>query len=242
MATTAPPGTPPAVAAITQPAAGSAPPATPPLTAAPPAAAAAAPPPPAAAQPTPGQVAAAAADDPANDRRLPENLRKRVSAFRDQMRQRAEAAESQSQTHQARVTALETELQAVRAAETMKIAMVQAGVKEIDYAWHQLSNELARLKADKSPEAADKLKNFDVAVWAADLRKTKPYLFGEQVVPATSPAPGAAPGAAPTPAVVAGQVTAAGQVDARTMDPAAFRKRMDDLGVRYTGSAPPMKR
>lgn len=230
-ATPAAPATP--AAAITQPAAVAPPAATAPLTA---------PPPAAGAQPTPAQVAAAAADDPANDRRLPENLRKRVAQFRDQMRTRAETAETQARTHQERVTVLEGQLQAARAEEALKIQMVQSGVKEIDFAWHQLSNELARLKADPSPEAKEKLKNFDVASWAAELRKTRPYLFGEQVVPATSPGPGSPAGAAPTPAAVTGQVTEAGQVDARTMDPKAFRARMDQLGVRYTGYSSPMKR
>lgn len=219
-------------AAITQPAAGSQPAVTPPLTAAPPVGA----------QPTPAQVAAAAADDPANDRRLPENLRKRVAQFRDQMRGRAEAAETQARTHGERVTALEGQLQAQIAAEGMKIQMVQAGVKEIEFAWHQLSLELARLKADPSPEAKEKLKTFDVSVWAAELRKTKPYLFGEQVVPATSPAPGAPAGAAPTPAAVTGSVAGAGAFDARTADPKAFAARMNELGIRYTGSGSPMKR
>jgi len=218
-------------AAITQPTAGAQPAPTAPLTA----------PPPTAGQPTPAQVAAAAADDPANDRRLPENLRKRVAQFRDQMRGRAETAETQARTHQERVTALEGELQAQRAAETMKIQMVQAGVKEIDFAWHSLSNELARLKADPSPEAKEKLKTFDVAAWATELRKTKPYLFGEQVVPATSPAPGAPAGAAPTPAAVTGGVTTPG-ADARNLPPDEFRKRMGELGVRYTGYSSPMKR
>lgn len=228
-ATPAAPATP--AAAITQSTAGAQPQATPPLTA----------PPPAGAQPTPAQIAAAAADDPANDRRLPENVRKRVAQFRDQMRGRAEAAETQAKTHQERVTALEGQLQAQVAAEQMKIQMVQAGVKEIDFAWHQLSNEIARLKADSSPEAKEKLKTFDVAAWAAELRKTRPYLFGEQVVPATSPAPGAPAGAAPTPAAVTGGVTTPG-TDARNLPPDQFRKRMDELGVRYTGYSSPMKR
>lgn len=222
------------------------PPAAPAPSSPPPAAAVVTPPlsaaPPPAAPASPAQVAAAAADDPANDRRLPEALRRRVAAVRDQARQRAEAAETLANTRGERVTALEGEIQAIRAAETLKISMVQQGIKEIEFAWHLLSGELARLKADPSPEAKEKLKTFDVATWAAELRKTKGYLFGEQVVPATSPGPGSPAGAAPTPAAVTGAVAGAGTFDARTAPSDAFRKRMEELGVRYTGAGAPMRR
>lgn len=198
---------------------------------------------PAGAQPTPAQIAAAA-NDPANDRRLPEHVRQRVVKFRDEMRGRADAAEAQARTHADQVTSLTSQLAAQRAAEGMKIQLVQAGMREIEFGWFKLEATLAALKADPSPEAQAKLKAFDVAAWAAEQRKAQPFLFGEQPVPATTPGPeGAAPApGAPDPAAVTGNAAGAGSFDARTADPKAFRERMEKHGFRYTGSGPPMKR
>jgi hypothetical protein len=214
-----------------------------PAPAAPPAAAVAPTPAPAGTQPTPAQIAAAA-NDPTNDRRLPEHVRQRVVKFRDEMRGRADAAEAQARTHADQVTSLTSQLAAQRAAEGMKIQLVQAGMREIEFGWFKLEATLAALKADPSPEAQAKLKAFDVAAWAAEQRKAQPFLFGEQPVPATTPGPeGAAPvPGAPDPAAVTGNAAGAGSFDARTADPKAFRERMEKHGFRYTGSGPPMKR
>jgi hypothetical protein len=227
MATTAPPAAAPAATpapatAPTAPAA-PAPAATPPI--------GAHPTPPAAATP-PGQQPAV--DDPVNDRRIPDATRRRLNKLRDDMRARADAAEQQATQHQQQVTTLQGQLRAAQEAEKLKIAMVRAGVQEVDFAWHLLSAELSAMRDSQDPAVKEQLAKFDVATWAATLKTTRPYLFGQQPVPATSPAQPHAPApAAQTPGAVTGQAAAAGAVDLRKATPEQMRQRMSELGINY---------
>lgn len=226
--------------AATAPPAGAAPaatlaPATPAPSPAPAAAAAAAPTPGAPANPAVAAAAAAAADDPINDRRLPDATRRRLNKLREDMRHRADAAEAQVTQHQQQVQTLQGQLKAAQEAEKLKIAMVRAGVQEVDFAWHLLSAELAAMRDSQDPAVKEQLAKFDVATWAANLKATRPYLFGQQPVPATSPAQPHAPAPpAQTPGAVTGQAAGAGAIDLRKATPEQMTQRMAELGIPYT--------
>lgn len=226
MATTSPP--PAAPAAPSAPAAAPATPATPPIAAAPIGAPPSTPAAPVAA------AAAAAADDPVNDRRIPDATRRRLNKLREDMRARADAAEQQATQHQQQVTTLQGQLRAAQEAEKLKIAMVRAGVQEVDFAWHLLSAELAAMRDSQDPAVKEQLAKFDVATWAANLKATRPYLFGVQPVPATSPAQPHAPApAAQAPGAVTGQAAAAGAVDLRKATPEQVKERLAQHGIQY---------
>lgn len=222
MATTSPPAAPaatpaPAVAPATP--AAAAPPAIQPAAATPPVAA-------------PGQQPAV--DDPVNDRRIPDATRRRLNKLRDDMRARADAAEAQATQHQQQVTTLQGQLRAAQEAEKLKIAMVRAGVQEVDFAWHLLSAELAAMRDSTDPAVKEQLAKFDVATWAATLKTTRPYLFGQQPVPATSPGQQHAPApAAQAPGAVTAATAAAGSRDMRKATPDEMKSRMAELGINY---------
>jgi len=192
------------------------------------------PPAPAPAQPAATPPAPAAVDDPINDRRLPDATRRRLNKLRDDMRARADAAEQQATQHQQRVTTLEGQIRAAQEGEKLKIAMVRSGVQEVDFAWHILSAELAAMRDSQDPAVKEQLAKFDVATWCANLKATRPYLFGQMPVPATSPAQPHAPAPAPqAPGAVTGQAAAAGAVDLRKATPEQMRARMAELGIPY---------
>lgn len=219
MATTSPPA---AAAATPAPAAAQPIPAGP---ASPPPAAPAAP----IASPPPAQV-----DDPINDRRLPDATRRRLNKLREEFRTKAEVAEQQAAQHQQQVTTLQSQIRAAQEGEKLKIAMVRSGVQEVDFAWHILSAELAAMRDSQDPAVKEQLAKFDVATWCANLKATRPYLFGQMPVPATSPATPHAPAPAPqAPGAVAGAAAAAGAVDLRKATPEQMRQRMAELGIPY---------
>lgn len=223
--------------AATAPPAGAAPATSAPATPAPspaPAAAAATPAPGTPQNPGVAAAAAAAADDPVNDRRIPDATRRRLNKLREDMRARADAAEQQATQHQQQVTTLQGQLRAAQEAEKLKIAMVRAGVQEVDFAWHLLSAELAAMRDSQDPAVKEQLAKFDVATWAANLKATRPYLFGVQPVPATSPAQPHAPApAAQAPGAVTGQAAAAGAVDLRKATPEQVKERLAQHGIQY---------
>jgi len=189
---------------------------------------------PAPAQPSAVPPVPAAVDDPINDRRLPDATRRRLNKLRDDMRARADAAEQQATQHQQRVTTLEGQIKAAQEGEKLKIAMVRSGVQEVDFAWHILSAELAAMRDSQDPAVKEQLAKFDVATWCANLKATRPYLFGQMPVPATSPAQPHAPAPAPqAPGALTGQAAAAGAVDLRKATPEQMRARMAELGIPY---------
>lgn len=173
-------------------------------------------------------------DDPINDRRLPDATRRRLNKLRDDMRARADAAEQQATQHQQQVTTLQSQIKAAQEGEKLKIAMVRSGVQEVDFAWHILSAELTAMRDSQDPAVKEQLAKFDMSTWCANLKATRPYLFGQMPVPATSPGQPHAPAPAPqTPGAVAGAAAAAGAVDLRKATPEQMRQRMAELGVPY---------
>jgi hypothetical protein len=216
--------------------------ATPPAPAGAPAVAAA----PAQAQ-QPGRPAAAPGDDLITNRALPEATRRRIAAFRSELTNKLTETERAKADAEAQLAAIKQQVDVMKAEEQMKLDLVRSGIgpKHFEFAWYQLKQKIAEMAKDPSPEAKDKLAKFDVTSWAAEQRQASPFLFGEQVVPATTGATGGAPQPAPmTGGAVAGQTGAAGSFDARSANATDFAKRMRDMGIDYKGGSnvPPIQR
>lgn len=194
--------------------------------------------------PTPAPPApAASVAELENDRKLSDAQRKKLRAAREDMTARTTAAEQARIAAEQQAATYQAQLEQFRAQQSMREDMIRDGVKELDFSWHLLQQHLAGLAADKTPEGEAKLKAFDLKAWCAELRKTRPYVFGEAVVPATTGAtpPGGAPPAAPGPGAVAGAVGDASAVDARTLTPQQLEERYRSLGPAVRGAGPAMR-
>lgn len=129
------------------------------------------------------------------------------------------ASEYRKQLEQARA-----EADAIRAEMHLRTVAAGVGVQDIDYAIMLLTREVEKL----TPEDAEK---FDERGFFEGLRKSKPLLFGEAVVPATT---GTGTGGAPTPPkpnTVASQTAANGKVDARKMNPQQYAELLRARGI-----------
>lgn len=116
------------------------------------------------------------------------------------------------------------EADAVRAEMHLRTVAAGAGIQDIDYAIVLFSREVEKM----TPEEAEQ---FDEKAYFSGLRQTRPLLFGEAVVPATT---GTGTGGAPKPPAP-NQVTAAngqnGKVDARKMDNRAYNDLLAKRGI-----------
>lgn len=129
------------------------------------------------------------------------------------------ASEYRKQLEQARA-----EADAIRAEMHLRTVAAGVGVQDVDYAIMLLTREVEKL----TPEEAEK---FDERGFFEGLRKSKPLLFGEAVVPATT---GTGTGGAPTPpkpSTVASQNAANGKVDARKMNPQQYADLLRARGI-----------
>jgi hypothetical protein len=120
--------------------------------------------------------------------------------------------------------AAHAEVDAIRAEMHLRTIAAGVGVQDVDYSIMLLTREVEKL----TPEQAAQ---FDERAFFEGLRKTKPLLFGEQVVPATTGVGGGSPPKPPAP----GQVTAAaasnGRVDAKKMNPQEYQALLRSRGI-----------
>lgn len=128
---------------------------------------------------------------------------------------------------QAQRRKLQRTLEAKEAEFAIRESAVAKGAKDVDYVVRLIQRELEG-KDEKALAAFDEGKFYD------NLRQSRPYLFGETVVPATT---GTGVGAAPS-APKAGNVQAAqgaaGKTDARSMSQDEFQKLMRARGFSAT--------
>lgn len=116
------------------------------------------------------------------------------------------------------------EVDAIRAEMHLRTIAARVGIQDIDYAIHLFSQDVERL----TPEEAEK---FDEKAYFESKRKSHPYLFGEQVVPATTgPGVGGAP-TSPSPTTVTRTNGAAGKVDAMGMSAKEFQAELRKRGL-----------
>jgi hypothetical protein len=194
----------------------------------------------------PGVPRPALGDDLVNSRKLDEGTRNRIAKMRDEFRNKTTAAEQAKQAAEQQLEQSKQQIAVMQAEESLKLDLVRSGVSaaNFDYAWYAMKQKLAALAKDVTPDGVKKLSEFSAATWAAEQRTAAPYLFGEQVVPATTGATGGAPQPAPMGAgAVTGAAAGAGAFDARTATSADVKKRLGDLGINYNvRSTPPIQR
>lgn len=120
--------------------------------------------------------------------------------------------------------AAKAETDAVKAEMYLRTVAAGSGIQDIDYAIVLFSREVEKM----TPEEAEQ---FDERAWFAGLRASKPLLFGEAVVPATT---GTGAGGAPKPPApnqVQQQNGKDGRTDARKMNPAEYRAELARRGI-----------
>ena len=109
-------------------------------------------------------------------------------------------------------------------------AAAQAGIRndeDVDYAIH-----LLRAEVKNNPKKFEGTDTFDERKFFADLRETKPYLFGEAPRPATTGVTGDQPNP-PKPGQVTTQTAQNGQFDARKASREEFNKELAKRGLRF---------
>lgn len=186
-----------------------------------------------AATPAPARAAATPAADPADEGFSQDELVRAKQERRSQgrfermlektTRERDTYVQRFKQT-EASLKALQTKLDNAEAETALRQTAVEVGVKDVDYALRLFYRELETMDPAK-------LDAFSERTYFTELRKTKPYLFGETVQPAHT---GTGPsGAVPPPkpgAVSAGQAQN-GQVDVRKMNPKEYEEHMRKRGL-----------
>ena len=170
---------------------------------------------------------APAPNEDANELIEVKNARRELARYERNLeklqRERDELTQRYSAEQQARMQ-LQEALDAKEAEATLRETAVGLGVKDVDYALRLLTREL-----EGKDEAA--MAAFDERAFFDGLRKTKPYLFGETVLPATTgPGAGAAP-PAPKPGQVQTDNARNGHLDARKMNGQEFNELLRKRGL-----------
>lgn len=135
---------------------------------------------------------------------------------REKSKRRWKAEEKRRRDLQRKLDAKDVEMQ-------LREQAVMAGVKDVDYALRLLSRRL-------SGKSEDELASFDESEFFTKLKEDKPYLFGEQIVPATTGNGGSDDPPAPSSDEVSKTVEP-GHFDARQADPKDVSKRLRELGL-----------
>ncbi len=180
-------------------------------------------PPPARTQPAPVQ-----ANGTAQDEALAQKNAQREAA-RAQRQQETTLRELQTATQRAseaerRAKSLQEALDSKEAEMALREEAVATGVKDVDYTLRLLTRELEG-KTDQE------MAQFDQRAFFEGLRKTKPYLFGESVHPATTGTGTSTTPGAPRPAAVQAQAAANGRIDATKMSPADYIELLRKRGL-----------
>lgn len=180
------------------------------------------------AAPTPAAVPAGGeAEDPEQDLARAKDAKREAGRYQRQLEKLVGERDKyayQVAEWQKRAKAAQDETDGVRAEMHLRTLAAGVGVQEIDYALQLFSREVERL----TPEQAQ---TFDERAFFEGLRKSKPYLFGETVQPATT---GTGVGGAPTPPrpnQVAAANGANGRVDVRKMNPQQLAVELAKRGI-----------
>lgn len=131
------------------------------------------------------------------------------------------AAEKRRRDAQRQLAAKEAEME-------LREVAIQAGVKDVDYAIRLLTRKL-------HGKTEEELASFDESGFFTDLRDERPYLFGEQVIPANTGSTSANSGdepPAPGPDQTQQVEAESTQFDARKASPEEVAQRYKELGLR----------
>lgn len=146
-----------------------------------------------------------------------ERMISNLTRERDTFAQKYQQASAQVKTYKDQLDSKDAEM-------SLREIAVQVGVTDVDYA-------LRLYMRDVEGKSAEELSKLDERQYFEGLRKSKPYLFGEVVKPATTgPGPGGAP-QPPKPGQVNQQNATNGQFDAKTATPQQIAERMRKMGL-----------
>lgn len=174
----------------------------------------------------PAPPAADPGDDPARTLEADKGARREEGRYQRQLEkvlnERNKYASS-AQQWQAKAREAQAEADAVRAEMHLRTIAAGVGVQDIDYAITLFSREVERL----TPEQAE---TFNEKAFFEGLRKVKPLLFGEAVVPANT---GTTPGGPtpPRPGTVTQQQAKNGQTDVRKLNPQEYAADLKKRGI-----------
>lgn len=114
--------------------------------------------------------------------------------------------------------------EALEARMALERVAMQKGIKDVDFAIHLITEQL-------EGQSEEKLKTFDEGKFFEGLRATRPYLFGETVVPATTGTGGEGAPQTPKPGEAAATAATNGQTDARKMKPEEYAALLKKHGI-----------
>lgn len=145
------------------------------------------------------------------DRSLPAATREKLRAEREAAELAKTRAEADTKTAREALAAKDLEIAALAESQRLREGLIIAGAADVDYTYTLLQRHLKSIEKDEA-----KLKEFDLAKWAAETKAAKPFLFGASIAPANTGGAGGAP-PVPGPGVIAAGAGAGGARDFRTM-------------------------
>jgi hypothetical protein len=148
----------------------------------------------------------------------------RIAKEMERARKEAEKASREARRYR-------QELEEYQAQAEMKEVLLRAGVRdEVDYALTLMRKDI-QAKLETDPELA----SYSTDEFLKTLRQTKPFLFGESRLPATTGTGGEGPQARPAaPGQAASTIAQAEQFDARKASTEQIKARLAQLGVQYS--------
>lgn len=179
-------------------------------------------------EPTPKPVETSQPKDPPMPK--PQSKNEDDKARLETMKLQEERAKMRKQwrLEERRRRELQSQLDAKEAEMGLREELYRAGVTDVDYALRLLTRQLEG-KSEQEMAAFKRTEFYD------GLKKDKPYLFGEKVVPATTGTNGAkADGEKPQPPAPGGVAVDEAQktqFDARTAKPQDIQKRLRELNL-----------
>lgn len=148
----------------------------------------------------------------------------RIAKEMERARKEAEKASREARRYR-------QELEEYQAQAEMKEVLLRAGVRdEVDYALTLMRKDI-QTKLETDPELA----SYSTDEFLKVLRQTKPFLFGESRLPATTGTGGEGPQARPAaPGQAAATIAQSEQFDARKATSEQIKARLAQLGVQYS--------
>jgi len=148
----------------------------------------------------------------------------RIAKEMERARKEAEKASREARRYR-------QELEEYQAQAEMKEVLLRAGVRdEVDYALTLMRKDI-QTKLETDPELA----SYSTDEFLKTLRQTKPFLFGESRLPATTGTGGEGPQARPAaPGQAASTIAQTEQFDARKASTEQIKARLAQLGVQYS--------
>ena len=171
---------------------------------------------------TGGQASTQRPTPPANkhDRRAMERYNRDLERWN---KERSELTRKVAQSDKrARLAVRDRE--ALEARMALERVAMQKGIKDVDFAIHLITKDL-------EGKSEEELKTFDEGKFFEGLRTTRPYLFGETVVPATTGTGGEGAPQTPKPGETTAQTATNGQLDARKMKPEEYAALLKKHGI-----------